>query len=81
MEEQSMKSYKPSEKQIGGGHYKDMKISVSEYVYANKIDWYAGNAIKYLSRYNKKNKDLIKQIEDLNKSIHYIQLLIEKISK
>jgi hypothetical protein len=45
------------------------------------LDWYAGNAIKYLSRYNKKNKELSKQIEDLNKSIHYIQLLIEKISK
>lgn len=72
---------KPSEKQIGGYHYKDMKISVSEYIYANQIDWYSGNAIKYLSRYNKKNKDLSKQIEDLNKSIHYIQLLIEKISK
>jgi hypothetical protein len=81
MEEQSMKYYKPSQKQIGGNHYKDMKISVSEYVYSNKIDWYAGNAIKYLSRYNKKNKDLAKQIEDLNKSVHYIQLLIEKISK
>ena len=72
---------KPSEKQIGGEHYKDMKISISEDVYSNQIDWYAGNAIKYLSRYNKKNKDLSKQIEDLNKSIHYIQLLIEKISK
>lgn len=81
MEELYMKSYKPSQKQIGGNHYKDMKISVSEYVYANQIDWYAGNAIKYLSRYNKKNKDLNKQIEDLNKSVHYIQLLIEKISK
>ena len=81
MEEQSMKLSKASKNQIGGDHYKDMKISVSEYVYANKIDWYAGNAIKYLSRYNKKNKELSKQIEDLNKSIHYIQLLIEKISK
>ena len=76
-----MKFCKASQKQIGGDHYKDMKISVSEYVYANHIDWYSGNAIKYLSRYNKKNKELSKQIEDLNKSIHYIQLLIEKISK
>ena len=76
-----MKSSEASKTQIGGNHYKDMKISVSEYVYANQIDWYAGNAIKYLSRYNKKNKDINKQIEDLNKSVHYIQLLIEKISK
>ena len=56
MEEQFMKSFKASKNQIGGDHYKDMKISVSEYVYANQIDWYAGNAIKYLSRYNKKIK-------------------------
>ena len=30
---------KPSEKQIGGDHYKDMKISVSEYVYSNKLNF------------------------------------------
>jgi hypothetical protein len=44
------------------------------------LNWLSrSNAIKYLSRYNSKNSDTAKQIEDLNKAIHYIQLLIEKI--
>jgi hypothetical protein len=65
--------------QVGGSHYKDLKIQVSDYIYENNLNWYQGNAIKYLSRYNSKNSDTTKQIEDLNKAIHYIQLLIEKI--
>jgi hypothetical protein len=65
--------------QVGGDHYKKLKIQVSDYIYENNLNWYQGNAIKYLSRYNSKNSDTAKQIEDLNKAIHYIQLLIEKI--
>jgi len=67
--------------QVGGSHYKDLKIQPSDYIYENNLNWYQGNAIKYLSRYNSKNSDTAKQIEDLNKAIHYIQLLIEKIDK
>ena len=70
---------KATDTQVGGNHYKDLAISPSEYIYKNKIDWFAGNAIKYLSRYKNKNSDKKKQIEDLNKAIHYIYLLIEKI--
>ena len=70
----------PKNTQIGGNHYKDLKIQVSDYIYENNLNWYQGNAIKYLSRYNSKNSDTAKQIEDLNKAIHYIQLLIEKVS-
>jgi len=67
--------------QVGGSHYKDLKIQPSDYIYENNLNWYQGNAIKYLSRYNSKNSDTAKKIEDLNKAIHYIQLLIEKIDK
>lgn len=66
--------------QVGGTHYKDLKIQPSDYIYENNLNWYQGNAIKYLSRYDRKNSDTAKQIEDLKKAIHYIQLLIEKIS-
>ena len=66
--------------QIGGNHYRDLKIQVSDYIYENNLNWYQGNAIKYISRYNRKSKDTAKQLEDLKKAIHYIQLLIEKIS-
>jgi hypothetical protein len=65
--------------QVGGDHYKKLKIQVSDYLYENNFNWLQSNAIKYLSRYNSKNSDTAKQIEDLNKAIHYIQLLIEKI--
>jgi hypothetical protein len=66
--------------QVGGNHYRDLKIQVSDYIYENNLNWYQGNAIKYISRYNRKSKDTAKQLEDLKKAIHYIQLLIEKIS-
>ena len=66
--------------QVGGDHYKKLKIQVSDYLYENNFNWLQSNAIKYLSRYNSKNSDTAKQIEDLKKAIHYIQLLIEKIS-
>ena len=66
--------------QVGGNHYRDLKIQVSDYIYENNLNWYQGNAIKYISRYNRKSKDTAKQLEDLKKAINYIQLLIEKIS-
>ena len=62
--------------QVGGNHYRDLKIQVSDYIYENNLNWYQGNAIKYISRYNRKSKDTAKQLEDLKKAIHYIQLLI-----
>ena len=67
--------------QVGGSHYKDQKIQVSDYIYENNLNWYQGNAIKYISRYNRKNSDTSMQIQDLKKAVHYIQLLIEKIEK
>lgn len=58
--------------QIGGGHYKDMAIQPAEYIYKNDIGFLEGGAIKYLSRWRKKNG-----IQDLKKAIHMIELLIE----
>lgn len=71
----------PKDTQVGGSHYKDQKIQVSDYIYENSLNWYQGNAIKYISRYNRKNSDTSMQIQDLKKAVHYIQLLIEKIEK
>jgi hypothetical protein len=59
--------------QVGGNHYKDMPIPPREYIKANNIGWDEGNAIKYISRWREKNG-----IQDLEKAIHYIQLLIEE---
>ena len=67
--------------QVGGDHYKDLPIQVSEYIYSNSFNWYQGNIIKYISRYNLKNNDIKLQIQDIQKAIHYAQLLIEKLEE
>lgn len=58
--------------QVGGGHYKDMKIQPVEFIHANGIGFLEGSAIKYLSRWRNKNG-----VEDLRKARHFIDLLIE----
>ena len=58
--------------QVGGSHYKNNKIQPVEYIYANNLGYCEGAVIKYISRWRNKNG-----IEDLNKAIHFIQLLIE----
>ena len=75
------KSSKADKTQIGGSHYKDMSIQVSDYVYSNDFNWYQGNIIKYISRYNKKNQNTDLQIQDIKKAIHYAQLLIDKLKE
>jgi hypothetical protein len=61
----------PLSEQIGGSHYKDMAIQPVQYIHANEIGFFEGNAISYLSRWEKKGG-----IEDLRKAIHHINLLI-----
>ena len=58
--------------QVGGNHYKDMKIQPIEYIQANNLGYCEGNVIKYVSRFKSKNG-----VEDLRKARHYIDLLIE----
>lgn len=65
-------SDRPSEKQIGGTHYAGFPIQPAEFIHKNSIGFLAGNVIKYVCRYSKKNGK-----EDLLKARHYIDLLIE----
>jgi hypothetical protein len=58
--------------QVGGSHYKDMKIQPAEYTHANGIGHLDGDAIAYISRYKSKNGR-----QDLEKAIHSLQLLIQ----
>ena len=58
--------------QIDGNHYKELPIQPVEYIHANKIGYFEGNVIKYVSRWKTKNG-----VADLRKAAHYIQLLIE----
>lgn len=63
---------KPRDKQMGGTHYKTMVIQPSEYIVANNIGWFEGNAIKYISRHKQKGER-----QDILKAIHYLELLLE----
>lgn len=63
----------PSDRQVGGGHYKNMAIQPIDFIEANSLGWCEGNAIKYICRHNRKNG-----AQDLDKAIHYLQLLKER---
>lgn len=58
--------------QIGGQHYRRMKLQPIDFIMANSLGFCVGNCIKYLCRYKYKNGK-----EDLLKARHYIDLLIE----
>lgn len=64
------------ETQVGGNHYKDLKIQPIEFIHANNIPFCEANAIKYLCRWRHKNGK-----QDLLKARHYIDLLIELETK
>lgn len=59
-------------KQVGGNHYTGYKIQPIEFITANEIGFIEGNVIKYLLRFKEKNG-----LQDLDKAIHYIELLKE----
>lgn len=60
-----------SAKQVGGNHYKKFKIQPWDVIDEYGLDFYAGNALKYLLR--QKND----RLEDLKKARHYLDKLIE----
>jgi hypothetical protein len=65
-------SYRALDRQVGGGHYKDMKIQPIEYVVANNMGYCEANIVKYITRHHLKGG-----AEDIDKVIHYAQLLKE----
>lgn len=58
--------------QVGGSHYKDLKIQPVEYIMANNIPYMEGNVIKYVTRWRDKGG-----LRDLEKAKHYLEMLIE----
>ena len=56
--------------QVGGTHYKSMGIQPWEIIEANGLDFWEGNALKYLLRWR---TDKGKPEEDLDKIIHYVE--------
>jgi len=66
-------SYDSLDKQVGGKHYKNMKIQPAEFINENKLLFAEGNAIKYICRHSIKGKE-----EDVRKAIHYLEMILER---
>ena len=65
--------YNSLEDQIGGKHYRNMKIQPAEFINENKLLFAEGNAIKYICRHSVKGKR-----QDIEKAIHYLEMIIER---
>ena len=61
------------DKQVGGSHYKKMKIQPSKFVTENKLLYPEGSVIKYILRHQDKGGK-----EDLLKAMHFIEMIIER---
>lgn len=72
MEALEVQTDNPLQSQVGGSHYKDLKIQPVEYIHANGFDFLTGNIIKYASRHRNKNG-----AEDVRKIIHYAELILK----
>jgi hypothetical protein len=64
--------YRPEDKQVGGNHYKLSPMQPWDIIKAWDMDFWSGNALKYLIRYKHKNG-----VEDLEKAKHYIEYMIK----
>jgi hypothetical protein len=60
-------------KQVGGEHYKLMKIQPSKFINENNLLFAEGNAIKYICRHKLKGKK-----EDILKAMHYLEMILER---
>lgn len=63
---------KATETQIGGYHYKNMKMQPVELFALTKCTAFQANIWKYITRYKQKNGK-----EDIKKAMHYAQLALE----
>lgn len=66
-------------------HYKDGKIEVIDFIEDKKLGFCLANAVKYISRAGKKLSERTsktdKEIEDLKKSIWYINRRIYELER
>lgn len=62
----------PCLKQEGGSHYTKSSIQPVDYIHANKLNFFEGNVVKYVTRHKAKNK-----AEDIRKAIHYLEMILK----
>jgi len=58
--------------QVGGDHYKSLPIQPIVYCQKNGLNAIESNIVKYISRHKQKG-----QKQDVEKVIHYAQMLLE----
>lgn len=67
----------PSLRQVGGDHYKKLKVQpwnvVDTWPIEQQIGYYRGGALKYIMRMG--HKDI--SIQEIGKGIHYLEKLTE----
>ena len=66
-------TYKSLQEQVGGKHYRSLKIQPSKFVVENELLYPEGCAIKYIIRHRDKNGK-----EDILKAIHFLEMIIER---
>lgn len=64
--------WKPMNTQVGGAHYKKLKIQPMRYSMENKLDPIQHTVIKYVTRFRDKGG-----VQDLEKAKHCIDMLIQ----
>ena len=66
-------SYECLSEQVGGSHYKDLKVSPAYFISENKLLYAEGNIIKYACRHQNKNK-----AQDIKKIIQNCKIILER---
>ena len=61
-------------RQVGGDHYAKHRIQPWDIIECYNLDFFAGNALKYLLR----RKTGVPRLEDLQKLQHYVEKLIDR---
>lgn len=67
-----MAKKKATDMRVGESHYKNYKIQPIVFLQSNQLNHCEANAIKYICRHKEKGG-----VEDINKAIHYLELLKE----
>jgi len=69
---------KANQRQVAGTHYQG-KVQHWDLVAMYGLDYFIGNATKYLFRFGRKGESLQDHMNDLNKAKHYIDKRIEML--
>jgi len=60
--------------QIAGNHYMGFSIQPIDYITQNNLNWYQGNAVKYITRAPHKGE----LVDDIRKAMHYLEMWLEE---